>query len=149
MFTKYQTLDADVLDDLDDVTLDDSDFTTLQREKYKEIMKKHYQNLTYKIKDEKIDGDTATVTVEIEVFDYSKILTAANTYLQDHPDIFKNPQGDYDAETFNDYRLEQLSKAEETIKYTLDMRVIKTNGKWRVDALDELTQDKINGVYVY
>ena len=38
-----------------------------------DIVKKNYQKLTYKVKDEVIDGDKAIVTVTIDVIDYSKI----------------------------------------------------------------------------
>ena len=71
--TKYQKLDKEVEKEINDVvensTVDDS-----EKERYKKIIKKGYQNLTYKIKDEKIDGNLATVEVQIEVLDYKKIV---------------------------------------------------------------------------
>ena len=69
---KYQTMDSEVLSQLDDTLNNDNTLTTTQKKSYKDIMKKQYQNLTYKIKDETIDGDNANIEVEIEVFDFYK-----------------------------------------------------------------------------
>jgi len=149
LFTKYQTLDASVVDDLDNITLDDSNLTTAQREKYKNIMKRHYQNLTYKIKDEVIDGDRATVTAEVEVYNYAPILTAANTYLTNNPELFRNENGEFDMTKFNDYRLERLEEVDETITYTIELDLVRVNEHWQLNSLNDITQDKINGVYVY
>ena len=46
-------------------------------------MKKQYQNLTYTIKDEEIDGDTAIVKVEIEVYDFNKAMNEELGWLGD------------------------------------------------------------------
>ena len=79
---KYQTLDKEVLNDLDSAVAEEMNFNTEQRSKYKNLMKKHYQNMTYEIKDAEENGDEATVTVEIEVTDYSKTIASTNLYLQ-------------------------------------------------------------------
>ena len=49
--------------------------------------------MTYTIKDEVIDGDTATVTTEIEVYDYYKINKDAEDYYNKNPDEFKSVTG--------------------------------------------------------
>ena len=67
---KYQRLDDEVLTQLD-LTLDsDTEMNADQKKDYRSLMEKQYQNLSYKITDEKVEDDTATVDVEIEVFDY-------------------------------------------------------------------------------
>ena len=88
-FNKYQTLDQSVLDDLNHVVAAETQFNTEQRERYKELMKKHYQNLTYKIKDEEVNGNTAVVIVEIEVTDYANVLRDSESYLSENPQNFK------------------------------------------------------------
>ena len=146
---KYQTLDNGVLSDLDNVIADEDYLTEEQRDKYRDIMKKHYQNLTYNIKDEVIDGDIATVTVEIEVTDYSKIMTDANTYLEQNPSEFNDVSGAYDAVKFVDYRLDKLEDVKGTVKYTLDLTLNKIDDKWQLNPLNPTDQDKINGMYTY
>ena len=49
---KYQTLDKDILDDLDKVIAEEESFNASQRDTYRGIMKKHYQDLEYNVKDE-------------------------------------------------------------------------------------------------
>ena len=75
---KYQILDSTVLTELDNV-VDNSDYSDEYKEEYKELMIKQYQNLSYKIKNEQTNGDTATVIVELEVFDYNNA-RVLNTY---------------------------------------------------------------------
>lgn len=146
--TKYQTLDKDVLDDLDLAVASD-EFSPEQRVKYKEIMKKGYQKLKYEIKDEKLDGDEAFVTVDIEVVDYSVILSRANTYLKNHPEEFYDEDGIFDGVKFTDYRLDKLKEADDTVRYTLDFHLIRKNERWRMDSLSNEDEEKIHGTYVY
>ena len=148
-FEKYQSLDQDVLDQLDTVATNKLSFTEEQKNRYILIMKRHYQALKYEIKDEKIDGDTATVTTKIEVIDYSKILNKTNKYLEENKEEFYNEDGKYDQTLFNDYRLEQLEKAEDTVEYTIDITLSKINGEWTIDDISDENENKIQGIYVY
>ena len=50
---KYQILDSTVLTELDDV-VDNSNYSDEYKEEYKELMIKQYQNLSYKIKMNKL-----------------------------------------------------------------------------------------------
>ena len=83
---KYQTMDSEVLRQLDDTINKDTTMSEDTKKDYKDVMKKQYQNLMYKIKDETVDGDHATVQVEIEVFDFDKASQAADAYLDLHRD---------------------------------------------------------------
>lgn len=148
-FSNYQTLNSDVLKQLDDVVSKETDFTEEQREEYKEFMKKHYKNLKYEIKEEMIDGDNATVTVEIEVTDYSKVMTDADAYLEQNPNEFNDESGVYDVSLFTRYRLDKLKDAKDTVKYTLDLTLTKIEDEWALDALSETDESKIHGMYIY
>ena len=86
----YQTLDEKVLNDLDNVVNQDVTLSKQQQDTYKDIMKKHYQNLTYKIKDDTIDGNNAIVTAEITVTDFSKALQEANSYMNNNIQSFND-----------------------------------------------------------
>lgn len=146
--SKYQTLDKDVLNDLDSVVALEETFNKDQREKHKNLMKKHYQGLVYDIKDYKEDGDKATVTVEIEVCDYSKTLAETNLYLASNRDEFLD-NGEYSVIKFNDYRLAELEKTKDKVKYTLDLTLTKVNDKWQLDPISDDVEDKIHGIYSY
>ena len=69
----YKNQDETVLTQLKDMISTDSLMNDTQKSTYEDIMKKQYKDMSYVIKDETIDGDTATVTTEIEVYDYYKI----------------------------------------------------------------------------
>lgn len=144
----YQTLDEDVLTQLDEVIDRVDTFNDTQKDTYRDIMKKHYRNLTYEIKDEIIDGDTATVTTEIEVTDYSKIMSEADTYKTEHADEFTN-NGEYDESLFIDYRLEKLKEADEKVKYTIDFTLTKVEDEWKLDTLTQEQENKLHGLYNY
>lgn len=146
-FSKYQELDKDVLEDLNNVIETNDTLSYDQKEQYREIMKKHYKNLEYEIKDEVINGDSATVTVKIKVTDYSKILNESKKYLEEHEDEFKNDEGVYDASLYNDYRLNKLKEAKDKVEYTIDLTLSKVDGKWYMDDIDSTTESKINGTY--
>lgn len=146
-FSKYQSLDEDVINQIKDVT-DTSVFTDSQKEKYMDIMRRHYESLKYHIKDEVIDGDSALVVVEIEVIDYSKYLKEASEYLNNNKDKFTK-DGQYDETLYNDYRLEKLKNVDDKVKWTVDISLSKVDNEWIIDNLDQDTMDKIQGVYQY
>lgn len=148
-FSNYQTLNKDVLNQLDTAVNNETDFTDDQKETYKNIMKKHYKDLMYEIKDEVINGDSATVTVEIEVTDYSKIMSDADAYLAEHPEEFNNQDGVYDKELFVEYRLNKLKDAKEKVKYTLNLTLTKVDDEWIMDQISDTDETKIHGMYVY
>lgn len=107
---KYQNMDEEVLKQLDDVIGDDKSMSDEQKKEYRSLMEKQYQNLSYKIKDETITDDTATVDVEIEVYDYATSIRNSKKYYDEHPDEFIDKEkteatidtdGDNDSSTGN------------------------------------------------
>lgn len=148
LLNNYQSLNEEVITQLNESADDEKLFSEKNKKDYIEIMKKHYQNLSYDIKDEVIDGDSATVTVEIEVTDYSKILDEAKTYLVEHTEEF-NKDGKYDESLFTDYRIDKLKDAKDTVKYTLNINLTLIDKEWRIDDLSETDRMKINGMYAY
>lgn len=149
MLANYQTLNADVMDDLDKVIAEEVRFNSNQREAYRDLMKKHYQDLIYDIKEEKIDGDEATVTVQIEVNDYSKVMKKTKKYLNNNPDKFNDDKGNYDENKFIDYQLEELKKNKERVKYTMDIHLTKKDKEWKLDDLTNEQEQKLHGMYEY
>ncbi len=89
-FGKYQSMDSSVLAQLDSIISNDAMMNDEQKNDYKAIMEKQYQNISYKIKNEEINGETATVTAEIEVFDYVTSINESEKYYNEHKDEFMN-----------------------------------------------------------
>lgn len=147
MLSKYQTLDEAVLKDLDKVAAEEESFNTKQRDAYKKLMKKHYQDLVYQIKDEKVDGDDATVEVEIEVRNYAEAFKKAEEYRKNHESEFYGADKKFDKSLYMDYKLKQMEESKEKVTYTLELALTKKDGKWILDNLSRTDKEKIQGIY--
>ena len=116
---KYQTMDSEVLKQLDETLSNDVNLTESQKKDYKDLMKKQYQNLTYTIKDEEVNGDKATVKVEIEVYDFNKAMTKADDYLSENQDEFTDENNKIDNEKFMDYKIKEMKMSIKKISLIL------------------------------
>lgn len=138
---KYQSNDEDVVNDLNDVLTNDTTLTDSERSEYNEFMKKHYGDLKYEIKDEKIDGDIATVDAEVTVRSYADVVNEANSYRLSNPDEFD------DNNTFASYRLNKLKEVTNTETYTITFHLTKEDEVWKLDNLSEDDLRKLSGLY--
>lgn len=139
LLSKYQTLDKDIRKGIDDVVSEEV-LTTEQVRRYKDIIEKQYKNLSYEVKEERYDGEKATITVEIQVLDYKKAINeVSSTYLK---------MDNYTVEEYNDAKLAALEEVKDKVLYTIDFEVVKdSNGNWRLSALSNETIKKILGMY--
>ena len=144
---KYQSVDEDVLDDLNNVINSEKNLTTDQQDRYRKLIEKQYKNLTYEIKEEKVDGNNATVEVEIEVIDLAKINAEAEDYLAKNTSEFNDDKGTYSNEKYINYKLDKLEDAKEKVTYTLQLTLTKDDDEWEVDNLTETERQKIHGIY--
>lgn len=126
----YRNQDETVINQLKDMVDMDNLMNEDQKNTYSDIMKRQYEDLTYEIKDEVIDGDNATVTVEIEVYDYYKVNQEAQNYYNENPNEFQD-----DADT-NDSSDGLLEDAKEGVEDIVDDVEDTTE-----DAVDALTGD--------
>lgn len=139
LLSKYQKLDNDIKEGIDDV-LEGETLTSVQKDRYRKLIEKQYKNLTYEVKDEKIDGSIATITTEIEVLDYKKIVNEINSSYQG--------RNDYTVEDYNNAKIEALEDAKDKVTYTINFQVIKDdNGNWKLASLDNEIIKKIQGMY--
>lgn len=145
----YQTLNSNVLSELDSMVNQEEMFDEDQQTTYKDIMKKHYQDLTYTIKEETVNGDKATVEAEIEVNDYTKALKEAENNRTTNEADFLDEEGIFDEGKFNDYKLNLLKENKERVKYTIYFSLSKSGNEWVLDDLTETEQEKILGIYEY
>jgi len=146
--SKYQRQDEEVLTQLDNVVLQGNyNFNEDQTLTYKEVMKRQYQDLTYTIKEEMIDGDNATVTVEIEVYDYNSVLDSAEEYYTKNPQEFKTDTGELDESKYTDYKIKQMKETKDKIKYTLNLTLTRSDKKWILNDITEADRQKIHGIY--
>lgn len=136
LFTKYQTLDSDIDSGIDSV-LDEQNLTDAHKERYRKLLETQYKNLTYQIKEELVDGNDATVLVEIEVIDYKKVTNDL---------IFDSTI--YTKESYDEEKLTRLENAKDKVKYTLELTLTKDEDEnWKLNALTNEDIKKIQGMY--
>ncbi len=136
LFMKYQKLDEDIALGIDDV-INDQNLTDNHKERYRKLLENQYKGLSYNIKDELIDGNDATVIVEIEVIDYKRAINDLTF------DINTDTKDSYDEE-----KLTRLESAKDKVKYTLEIKLNKdSNDNWKVLALTNEQIKKIQGMY--
>lgn len=148
LLNKYQSLDDDLLNNLD-YSIESNNLTEEQKNSYRDIMKKQYKDLTYTIKDEKIDGDDALVTVEIEVYDFNKANVESTEYFTNNQNYFLNEEGIVDEGKYTDYKLKLMDEIKDRVKYTIDFNVKKKDKVWVIEEISDEARQKIHGLYSY
>lgn len=132
LLSEYQMLDDTISISHIDLSYD-INIADAYKKRYEDLIRSQYRNMSYEIKEEEIDGETANVTVQIEVIDYQKIL-----------DQYSNSFND------NEYHkkvLEALENAKDKITYTIEFNVkMDKNGNWNVEELDEKERGKLLGI---
>ena len=164
---KYQSMDEDVLKQLDQVIKDDDTMNDDQKDKYKALMEKQYQNLSYKIENEDIEGNSATVDVEIEVLDYATTASKAQEYYNEHKEEIEEKYNDKKEDNDNslenagddvlqaveesvayiNYKLEELDTANDTVTYDMTFYLTKEDGEWILQDISDLDRKKLHGLY--
>lgn len=149
LLSKYQQQDSEVLTQLDDTLREETLLNNEQKERYRNLMTKQYKNLAYTVKDETIDGKTAVVEVEIEVYDYNKAITDVEDYLLANANEFQDDSGQVNNTKYNDYKISQMESVKDKVTYTINFTLSKVDDKWIVDDLTETERMKIHGLYAY
>lgn len=138
---KYKNNDAAVISDLQDTLSADLTMTDNERSDYEEFMKNHYRDLNYKVLNETINNDSATVETEVTVRSYAEAINDANAYRNENASEFDEDN------TFASYRLDHLKEVTTTETYVINFRLTKENGEWKVDPLTSDEESQINGFY--
>ena len=131
--SRYQRLDGDISLAYDKLAGDEN-ISNNDINRYREVIKRQYKNLSYEIKDEEIDGNTAIVTTEIKVYNYKKILDKYN-------------KDDYIEEAYHDFITSELNNQKEKIVYTIEFELNSSkDGEWGLESLDLEEQEKLLGI---
>ena len=166
---RYQSMDSNILTQLDNVISNDETMDDTQKKDYKSLMEKQYQNMSYKIKNEEINGDEASVLVELEVFDYAGSISESRDYYTEHRDEFDDKEmGNDGADTDNDgmdeegevvggavdtissfitYKIKQLMDVTDKAKYEITFHLNKEDGEWVMEDITDVDRQKIHGLF--
>ncbi len=143
---KYNSLNEDVLADLE-TTIINEDLSLDNRNIYKKVLIREYENIKYEIKDESIDNDKAEVRVLITVYDLNKINEEALNYMNEHLEEFSDVNHNFDNESFNRYRLNNMLVTNDTVQYEIIFKLSKVNNEWILNQLDHDSLEKLHGLY--
>lgn len=134
LLSSYQRLDKNIVISYEKLssTVEDANLIS----EYQKLVKRQYQNMVYEIKDEKINGDLAIVSVSISVFDYGSVV---NDNFDDSVERTKKEHEEI---------IRKLKKVKKRIQYMLDLEVVKNqNGTWEVGDLDDDEMSQLLGIY--
>lgn len=145
---KYNNHNPQILSELNKI-MEEENLGDKQKENYEAIMKKQYKDLKYEIEEEKYNGEEASVTTKITVYDLYKAQKEAEDYKNLHKEEFWNEDKRYDEKKFLEYKLEQMKKSDARVEYTIDFKVIKKEGKWTLEKITTEDLEKIHGIYNY
>lgn len=147
LMNRYIKNDPDIVTELD-TYIKEQNLSDEQKERYKKIILNEYATIEYKIKNETIVEDDAKVEVDIIVKDLYKASKDAGDYLVDHVKEFYESDV-YDENKFINYKLEIMEKSESKKDYTIYIDLVKKEGNWIIEEIDEETLEKIHGIYDY
>lgn len=122
----------DTLDELKDMESDD---TSLM-----EYFRKNAPKMTYEIKDSKVDGDNATVTVDFEYIDgtyafedaSSKLVEEVLNQAEDEKEMTDDETQTFFSDAVNNYESEDIFT-----KKTIEIDCIKKGDKWYVKDIND------------
>lgn len=151
VLSNYQKLDNSVNYDIDRVVERENIENEDDKKVYRAALERQFQNLSYKIKNEEIEGDTATVDVEIEVLDYKSKNEKSKEYFTEHrADFIDEDIVDGKVEEvaeFITYKISELTKVEDKTKYDITFNLTRENDEWVIDDIDDETLEKLLGIY--
>lgn len=152
--SNYQNLNKEVIKELKEAINKEKYMSKKQKSTYQSIIEKQYQNLSYKISNEEVIGNTATVEVEIEVLDYASSINASKKYFEEHQGEFieKNEsfvkEEDIDkTNSYIDYKLKKLKEVKDKTKYQIIFELDKVDSNWCIHNLNEIDRKKLHGLY--
>lgn len=145
-FEKYRAKDDNIMTQLKE-TIENEELTDNSKEKYQELMEKQYDQFAYVIKDTKEEDNSAIVTIELTVLNYRSAILEAEEELKNNPDKFNDDEGKFSEEKYMDYKIEKMSKVNDTTTHTIDLSLTKENGMWTVEQLSSDDISKLHGLY--
>ena len=143
---KYQSLDSDVISELDDF-LDNTSLSIEILSLYKEVYLRQYRDLEYEIMDYKCNNNKCIIPIEIEVYDYLSVQKEALNYLASHESEFEDINGNYDVNLYEKYKLSLMSNVKDRVKYKINVNLKKELLSWHVLPFDNNDLLKIHGIY--
>ena len=115
------------------------------KDKYIDVLKRQYSNLEYEIVNETYDNEFAYTNIKIMVYDLYKAQKNATENIND----FLLPDGNYDMDAFNLYKLDKMLTTENKVENTITIKLLREDNTWEVLQLSNENLEKLHGIYNY
>ncbi len=145
--SRYVSLNDDVKGDID-LMVETESLNEANSKIYKDVIERQLTNLKYEIVSEEVNGDKATVTAKITVYDLVKSRGESKTYYTENPNDFYTDNA-LDKDKYSKYELDEMLKYSKTVDYTIEFNLTKVDDVWTVDEVGNTTKEKIYGLYDY
>lgn len=143
---KYQKLDKEVMKEVNN-DMDGLNLTADEQQAYVDIMEENYRKLSYTLSNEKINGNSAQVDVNLTVIDLSKVENNAQSYIDANPKDYHDAEGNILLNKYFNYKVSLMKQSMDTKTYNTTFTLTKTNNKWVVDKLTADQIRMIKGLY--
>lgn len=147
----YQKLDNSIDNDLNKMIEKENNYSEEDKKNYRTALERQFQNLSYKIKNEEIDGEKAKVEVEIEVLDYKSSYDKSKKYFLENKDEFIKDDIDEgkveELSEFITYKIKELSKMEDKVKHNITFDLRKEDKDWVIEDISDENLEKLLGLY--
>lgn len=151
MLNSYQKLDNQVEYNINRIIDKEDKMDDDNKKEYRTALERQFQNMSYKIKNEEIDGDKATVDVEIEVLDYKSSYEKSKEYFTENQDEFLDDEIiDGKVEEIAEYiayKIKELANVEDKVKHDITFTLTKKDNEWVIDDIDDESLEKLFGLY--
>ena len=146
--SKYVSLDDDVVSDVD-LMVETENFNDDNSKTYKKVIERQLSDLKYEVVSEEVNGDSATVTVKLTVYDLYKAKANSQTYYDNNQSEFYDNNNVLDNNKYSKYSLDEMYKTTDKVDYTVEFDLQKVDDTWTIQDIDNTTKEKIYGLYNY
>lgn len=138
--SKY--VDYDKLQNVDKNALDSKD-----EKKSEEMAKMIFKSIQYKVLESSEDGNTATVKTEITNLDMGNVMTDFISQLL--PLAFSGLSKEQMDEKSEEIFVSLISKESKTVTKTVELKLSKKDGDWKIENSDEFSDAVSGGLITY
>lgn len=113
---------------------------------YKEVLLRQFSDLKYEIIGSTMDTNNCIYNLEIEVYDFKKIIDKMESNLLLDPSEYIE-DNKFDKNLYDKAKFTNMLNTENRVNYYININVIKDNDEWIVNNLDRDSLLKLEGLY--
>ncbi len=152
MLNQYKNMEYEIKDEIveDDNAVVEVEITVYD---YASSLKNSNTYLNEHLDEFKKDSDTTMSETANDIKNAAEdtaedIKDGAKDAIDGAKDELQNNTSDYDKDKFMEYKIKEMEKVKDTVKYTIEFTLTKVNDEWQLDPLSNADIEKLHGIYV-